>query len=291
MSRTVWLAINVGLIIMAISAAWFAVNARQLARPMLATLGPVELPNENPPLPPAPFARTVGDDAGLLTARDLFSEPEMARLAAAEPTGPGRPTTRESLPTSRALTTPMVVPSIRPPSVGPELRMPGDDVRFRLTGVKPEVLQYFGSHLIPQSHRETDIEGAPGAVVPAPGYALPPKGNPRGAAAGLGRAPSAVAAPDPSESDADAAPAGTEAEADATATEIGDAADTLDGLILISVLRNRTGGGRAILITPQASTRAVTIGEEVVGWRVSTIGDDFINLRRGSQTRVLRMPK
>lgn len=292
MSRSLWLAVNVALIVAAISAGWFAVNASQVARPMLAALGPVDLPPENPPLPPAPFARSIGEDAGLLSARDLFSDAAMARFAASTRDGRARPAAKKALPAARVLASPPTTPSIRPPRVTNDAREPNDKVRMRLTGVQPEVLQYFGSHLIPRSNRESDIEGAPGSSVPAPGYSIAPKGNPRGRAAGLGRTePPATPPAGEAVAGGSTAPAAELKGPAIAASDPPQSGDALDGLILISVLRNRTGGGRALIRTPQASALAVSVGEEIVGWRVSTIGDDFINLRRGSQTRVLRMPR
>ncbi|MEL6318295.1 MAG: hypothetical protein AAFR16_11740, partial [Pseudomonadota bacterium] len=126
MSRSIWLTIDVVLIIALIASAWFAFNARQVARPGLGQLAAVELPAEDPPLPPAPFARTVGEDAGLLSARDLFNEPEMARFAGVGQGEPRRPSGEKPLPAARTLVAPPTWPSIRPPELPGSVRGPED---------------------------------------------------------------------------------------------------------------------------------------------------------------------
>ncbi|MBX2855756.1 MAG: hypothetical protein KTR21_12260 [Rhodobacteraceae bacterium] len=62
-----------------------------------------------------------------------------------------------------------------------------------------------------------------------------------------------------------------------------------DGLFLLGVL---AGGGRdrALLGTADGGALRVESGDVIDGWTVGSIGDDFIKLSRGEQTRFLRLP-
>ena len=62
-----------------------------------------------------------------------------------------------------------------------------------------------------------------------------------------------------------------------------------DGLFLLGVL---AGGGRdrALLGTADGGALRVESGDVIDGWTVGAIGDDFIKLTRGTQTRFLRLP-
>lgn len=295
----------------AVAAGWFAVNAPEASRPRFADLGPVRLPNEVPPTPPAPIERALiapGDGAKRL----LFA----ATLAPHEATGaPLEPPPGEH--GFRAVLAPIAAAPVADLDPLATPRSPRDDFQAAFGIERPRHSQYFGGHLIPKAMRETDPDAsALGPDAESPAYAPIPRPNPRileemagGAGAqGGGEAPlageaspaeegSASAAPEGPASETPDAPAGAEGEGLSAATEAPPvpgppgSGSAEEGFILLGVLL-RQGDDRALIRTASGESRRVSQGDEISGgWRVSEIGEDFIRIRRGSQTREVRVPK
>lgn len=302
MTRSGWMSLIAAAATAALAAGWFAVNAPEIARPTFADLGPVALPEETPPLPPAPFSRGVGQGGERLARRPLFTPPEggapgpreIVRLLPAE----------DGAPAFRGLTPPLAAaPTSDIVETGTD-RQPADGFQAAFGLQKPRHRQYFGGHLLS------------GSAVKSDPNAPPPEGLSGGAAAGRsGEAEAPVSAPTPrlkpsppatAAAPSSLEPAGVDAAAEAAAavaaaaTRPAPRAETPaaaaaaeggapEGLVLLGVLLRR-GDDRALIRTPAGESLRVTLGDEVAGWRIAGIGEDFVQLRRASQTRMLRVP-
>lgn len=73
-----------------------------------------------------------------------------------------------------------------------------------------------------------------------------------------------------------------------TVVEPGQRAEVEEGMILLGVYSSR-GRDRALIRTVNGAVR-VELGDEIDGWRVVTITDASIQLRRGAQSRQLQLP-
>ncbi len=270
MTRTQLWILNFALAAAVIAAAWWAVNAARVAAPSPTPLGAVDLPTERPPVPPAPFRRAPSDSPDGVGRRDVFAASPARRSDA--------PATRAEAPAAAGVVAPNAAAPTRD-SLG-ERQRPSQDDPFRFAeGIeKPSYEQYAGAHLIPPEQRESDRAGVVPAGEPgnAPLYAARPRINPRRAPAG----------------GADAAPqdvaAGTPEAVEPTESSL--AAGAVDGFILLGVFRS-SGEDRALVRKPDGESVRVVQGDEIEGWRVADIGDEFVELRRASQTRLLRLPE
>ncbi|MEL6978483.1 MAG: hypothetical protein AAGM38_07375 [Pseudomonadota bacterium] len=91
---------------------------------------------------------------------------------------------------------------------------------------------------------------------------------------------------------ATSAAARTLSEAERQASGVGAAAGAEPDVDII-VLGVLLGGAdeRALVRTPDGENRRVSRGDVIAGWSVSAIGEDFVRLRRASQTRELKVPQ
>ncbi|MEM9725388.1 MAG: hypothetical protein AAF909_08000, partial [Pseudomonadota bacterium] len=171
---------------------------------------------------------------------------------------------------------------------------------------RPRHCLFFGVIFFPLYNRTTDTDAPPAfrvaAAAPqageawralAPETAPVPRVRPSRASRQGGRQ---VAALTP-ESAAPRRPSAAAVAEAATRFDSGGAGAIIDNaslspeedIILLGVLLRR-GDDRALIRTATGESRRVTLGDEVAGWRVSTIGADFIQLSRASQTREIRVP-
>lgn len=302
MTRVGWRFLALGVAALTVAAAWFALNAPRLAQPGLQPLAAVSLPAEKPSTPPgeaapapapAPLARALfgqaparGDIAAPL--RDLPS-PAVRSVIAPSPANPG-----------------YVAPEMAAMRQSPA----PFDVALRIT--PPQHQQYFGASLFMEESRATDsgetTDTAAGGQDTTP--AIDSAGATEAAAEQPDETPGAQHAPEfaprpeprPTHDDPPApptppapeitvAPGETDPGVAAAATSHASMADDqgIDGMILLGVFRG-SGSSRALVRTATESARQVSPGDEINGWRVSSIGEDRIELRRASQTRMLMMP-
>lgn len=314
MSRRTLLIAMATLCCAAIAAGWFAVNAPEASRPSFTNLGAVRLPQEIPPTPPSPLERGLIDvSAG--GARMLFA----AQSGALTPAGPPL----ETAPGEhgfRAVLAPMAAAPVADLAALATPKAPRDDFQAAFGFDPPSHSQYFGGHLIPEEARRSDAsEPKPEPKEEGPTFVdasedvapreppLPKIGPRRAEALGLpaespavaskaSEEPAAADAP-PSASAAAGAPTAGSAPGDPTrdAPSLDAAAPgRIDGIedafILLGVLM-RPGDDRALIRTAGGESRRVSLGDEVAGgWRVSEIGESFIRVRRGAQTREIRIP-
>lgn len=256
MTRSQLWALNCVLAAAVIVAAWWAMNAARVAEPSPTRLEAVALPTERPPLPPAPFRRAPLESGDGVGRRDVFASApvEVVPDRALAPDGP--------------VAVGVLVPGVAAPRRdldGPRLRPRNDDPFQFADGLPPPSYdQFFGGHLIAPERRLSDRDGiiAVGEPGSAPLYAPTPRPNPRGASV-----------------------------ADGPSQGIGPtlAEGAVDGLILLGVFRS-SGEERALVRLPDGEAVRVVQGDEIRGWRVSEISDEFIELQRASQTQQLRLP-
>lgn len=319
MGRRSLLILNCLLFATAIIAGWFAANAPQLARPALTEFGDVTLPDETPPLPPAPILERAGDSAPMLARRPLFTLQEGVSLSAAAAPP------RRADPLARTVLTPAIAPPPDDGAMAGETFDAGVDFQVALALARPRHEQYFGGHLLPPETFLSDQEKPPERT--APDGATSDGATSDDAADGeteISLAPATAPKPRPSplrgRASPDAATAGAgQADAPAIATadaprELGGAtmenesasvaaaaagvasgaasADSDDGvdMILLGVFQSR-GAERALVRTATDGNVRVRPGDEIMGWRVASIGEDHIQLRRATQTRMLRLPR
>lgn len=271
--RTRWIALAGLVTVAALLSAWFAVNGPKLARGGLQELRAVALPEEAPPLPPGVFTRSASETTGALARRSLFAPAE-----GASPAARANPPDLGGAPTPRGVVAP---PSLGPRWPSPAVASPEEQVRIALAAPRPGHEQYFGGHLIPDEDRISDLPDVPGAEAEAPTYVEPPRRNPRLA--------DEEPAPDVAEG---GAPEEAEVAAADPAAAIGDAPpiEGLEGVVLLGVFQSR-GAERALVRTATGENVRVRPGDDINGWSVAAIGEDFIRVRRASQTRLLRMPQ
>lgn len=299
MRRDVWLFVVIGLSVCAVAAGWFAVNAPEVSRPRFADLGPVSLSTLEPPLPPAALSRPEGGGFESLRRRPLFT-PQGGAAGSRQATGAPAALPRGVVP-FRAVMAPLATApqaDLRPLVTD---RAPLEAFQAGFGIPKPSHKQFFGGHLIPDAVRSTDPEAPPEAPIApiAEGEGGgPPRPRPRpgsfvgsgeeggAGAGGAGAAPDPVAAAATRPGDPGAGAAG---DADDALGEGPDAGQDVD-IIVLGVLIG-PGAERALVRTPNGENRRVSRGDEIAGWRVSAISEDFIRLRRASQTRELRVPK
>lgn len=272
-------------------AGWFAVNAPEASRPRFANLGAVRLPQERPPTPPAPLEPARISDLEADAGRSLFGKGGPAPRQAAGPAAATAPGEQGF----RALLAPVAAAAVADLKEPITPRAPRDDFQAAFGIERPRHKQYFGGHLIDDAVRDSDPDASalgPGSEAPA--YAAIPRPNPRireemagGTPAPAGEAPAGDSAAEGVDAAAVAAPA----EDVAAAPGAAGAETPLEEFILLGVLLRR-GDDRALIRTPDGESRRVSLGDELGGgWRVSEIGEDFIRVRRGVQTREVRVPE
>lgn len=290
MTRDLWLGLSLFIAVCAVAAGWFAMNAPEASRPRFADLGPVVLPEANPPMPPAPLARRDAAGYETLLRRPLFAS------------GDRGPQPRRGLGDRGALPAGAVGFSavLAPLATAPQAdlkpmktdRAPRELFQAGFGIPRPSHSQFFGGHLLPDAVRLSDPEPPPKretapALAPAPATPLDLSGSSGGAPLPRPRPGSTtietpvreeVAAQEPS---AIAAPT-LESEAAAGGGEV--------DIIVLGVLLGR-GQDRALVRTPDGENRRVSLGDLIAGWRVAAIGEDFVRLRRASQTRELKVPQ
>ncbi|MCI4663773.1 MAG: hypothetical protein MRY74_03540 [Neomegalonema sp.] len=281
MTRAQLWVLNIALIICVISGAWWAMNAPRVARPLPSVLGAVDLPREKPPLPPAPFAWAPRESADGIGRR-----PILATAAAVKRDGAA---VRQKYPAASAAPPLLAAAARRDMDGAPELKSPADPFGFAKQIDPPKHSQYFGGHLLTPDQRRSDLAGASTAAAPglAPKYAPKPTRNPR---RGKTAEPTA-ASPVPPKPPTPPKPARPTAESIAeAATSKAPAAAGVEGMILLGIFRTR-GADRALVRKPNGGAVRVEKGDEIEGWRVYAIGDEFVELRRSDQSRTLHMPK
>lgn len=274
MTRAAWFAVDVALVAAAVAAGWLAVNAPSLVRPPLEPTGRIETPRETPPLPPAPFRPRATADADGLARRSVFAAPGAAGRLDGSVAAPGEP------PAAVGVSVTPSAPFGSDPRQTPERfwATPGAEISVAIAPPRPRHGQFFGGHQIPDEIRRSGPDGeGPVAEGLGPARAFRPEPNPRRRS--VDDAPPAIV--QGGDGDEGVAAAATQ-QADPASVED-------DGLILLGVLVGR-GADRALVRTPDGSAVRVSQGDEVAGWRVATISDDQIQLRRATQTRILRMP-
>ena len=263
--------LNFFLAMLMIAAAWWAVNAPRASRPSPTVLGAVDLPTERPPLPPAPYVRKARVSADGVGQRSIFAA-ERAPLALA-------PALRPEAPVAQGVVAPVAAAARRDLDEPPELKKPGDPFGFAAEISPPSHSQFFGGHMIGGEQRTADLsrsQASPASdVLASEEGGLAPE-----------EAPKPLRRP---ESFDTAASASASPPAGAPRRDLSEITGSVDGLILLGVFRSR-GADRALVRTPDGGNVRIEKGDEIVGWRVAAIGDAFVELRRSSQTRMLRMP-
>ena len=278
-----WL-LNIFLAVTVIATAWWAMNAPRVARPLPTVLGEVDLPKEKPPLPPAPYAWAPRESADGVGRRPIFAHREKTPDSAA--------TIRPSYPLAQTVPPPLAAAPRRDMDEPPRLKSPSDPFGFARQIDPPKHSQYFGGHLLSPDQRKSDLNGKSSAKTGlAPKYAPKPERNPR---RGKPATPK-VASPTPTSKPPKATPPKpsrptAETVADAATSKAAPGASEVEGMILLGVFRSR-GADRALVRKPNGSSVRVEQGDEIEGWRVYAIGDAFVELRRSSQSRMLRMPR
>ena len=184
MTRALWLFANMLLVFVALGAGWFAINAPQIARPVLAPLGQVELTPEAPPAPPGPLLMSTTDMVEVLNKRPLFTRPEspdasppppvlaleggaVANASELAPTAlapdgdaaldsaPLRDVRAES-PIARTMLDSLPAPLKNAPQIGEERRAPVDGLSAALSTPSPEVKQFFSWRSMNYNARDSD---------------------------------------------------------------------------------------------------------------------------------------
>lgn len=256
MNRTHLWSINIAAGLLALFAAWLALNTSELARPAPTALAAVDLAVERPPLPPAPFRPPANESADGIGRRDIFVAPAQ----------PGRARAKAPLegPELQSILRPGAAAPRRDLDGPPEGERPSDRVAMGETPPRPSYRQDFGGHFISPDQRKSDVDSVAAAPPQnvAPQRSKPPR-------------------PSPLRSQRSSQPSAAATTADSSGS-VGD-------IILLGVFRS-SGADRALVRLPSGSSRRLEKGDEVQGWRVSSIGDSFIELRRASQTRLLRLP-
>lgn len=316
MTRRSWFRAMVSAAILALAAAWFALNARELSRPEFASLADLVVASEDMPLPPAPFFESPSAVPGGLDARTLF-----APAASASSTAPYAPPEADGPVTRTVLSALVGMSRDVGADAGVESRVI-DPMRAALSPARPAAPSAVESHgLAPESLTSDLAESGEDGESIAPAYAPSPRAHPsrRGgvaqpidaeadgaanaetsaaaeAASDLAQAPaeeaSQPASQEPSQEASQAAaqqePAAEAAQPEETASAA-PAIESLDGVILLGVFEGRSRA-HALVMTAEGDTQRVRSGDAVGGWRVAGFGDDFIRLRQGNRTRLLRMP-
>ena len=197
MTRALWLFANMLLVVVAIGAGWFAMNAPQVARPILAPLGDVELTLEAPPAPPGPLLVTTNEVIGVLHQRPLFTRPEspdaappppeltLVNAAVADTESPELDAlaqdggaapfrdVREESPIARTMLDSLPAPLSNAPQIAEERRAPLDDLAASIsTPEAPEVTQFFAWRSMNYAARDSD-EAPPASAAPAPSASAP----------------------------------------------------------------------------------------------------------------------
>ncbi|MEL6277498.1 MAG: hypothetical protein AAFQ73_08085 [Pseudomonadota bacterium] len=289
MSRSIWIAVNGLLVAVTFAMGWFAVNAPQLARPSLESSDAIAITVDPPPLPPAPFIRSSLDGGEAITPRPLFSAPETIDVVTASTNGPG-PADRNQPPIVRSVINPPIMalgtlssniaaslPAARDFRVGRTSVLEDQSALVRNIGIVAEVrapdpgfAPKSAPRPFPHPDRQDilDLERRPGV------FAAELAPRPRKRPEQTERAINVTTAPEP------AAQRDRFLEDPTLMTE--------EGLILIGVFQSRNSE-RAIIKTPSGEAVRVTTGDEIEGWRVSSISADRITLRRASQTRMLKL--
>ncbi len=314
MIRVQWRLFALAAAALTVASAWFALNGSRIAKPGPGTLAAVHLPAESPSLPPsdaaprpapAPLARALfGTNGDPLATGDVSSR-ILRDLDA---------------PTARVVLAPGPVrPMLDDADLSASIQASAP-VQFAVGIAPPRNDQYFGAALVPEESRTSDPQGPPkpgeetspaaaegagsdiaeqgdsageqqAALDQGPAFAPKPEPNPRRGADNSQDAtpPAAALAPMP-QIDVPAGDTAPDVAAAATSRAAPDpAADGPDGMILLGVFRG-SGSSRALVRTSTESARKVAPGDEINGWRVSSIGEDHIRLRRASQTRMLKLP-
>lgn len=260
MTRSKLWIINFALAAALIVAAWWAMNAARVADPAPSAFGAVDLPTERPPVPPAPYRRAPIERGDGVGRRDVFAATPIAFSSEAA--------ARLDAPSAVGVLAPVAAAPRRDSDGETRPPRPEDAFTFALDAAEPQTEQFFGETLIPPSQRASDRIGVLTAGEPgnAPIFAARPRINPRRS---ISEAPSTEDPASPNE-------------------ESVLAANAIDGLILLGVFRSN-GEDRALVRTPNGTVR-VKRGDEIEGWRIATIRDESIDLRRASETRTLRLP-
>lgn len=306
MTRVRWRILALIMATLAVAAGWFSLNGSRLARPSFDRLEQVALPQESPRLPPSETAAALA--------------PPMAKALIGGVGGGGASVDLVTAEVVRDLSAPTARSVVAPSPIAP---MPGDaslddsravvePFRVALNPTPPKHDQYFGIALLPEESRAPDPQGPPSenpaageaataaaaeqptaAAAADPARAPKPAPNPR-AAEGAGSASETAESADEDDSGPNIdAPSGETAPAVAAAATTRGAEDPEasgpDGMILLGVFQG-SGSSRALVRTATESAKQVVPGDEINGWRVSSIGEDHIRLRRASQTRLLKLP-
>lgn len=284
MSPARWRLVIVGAAALALIASWLALNAPRLARPALSPLGPVALPAETAPMPPEEPAPVV--------LPPPLDRPLFAAVDAGASDGPA--TADDAAPTPRALIAPPAAPPDADASPEDLGRSEEDLFQFALGLAPPGFAGIAPPPLIPEEAQRSYRDGDSVAALPPDGSA----GADPGPADGASRAPAYARQPAPSPRQGDPTPPAPPATPGETAAAVAEAATRRgdpseigpEGMILLGVFQGQ-GAARALVRTPTEGAKRVEPGDEVAGWRVASIGEDHIRLRRASQTRLLTLPE
>lgn len=299
MNRNFWLILLMFFSATAVGAGWFAVNAPEASRPSFAALGGVRLTNEKPPLPPAPLSRPRGKGFEAVLRRPLFRPPNGGAVGSRQPVGAAAALGGKQVGRREVLAPVAPAPFADFGEVASS-HGPQDDFQAAFGLEAPRHKQYFGAHLIPDDSRTTDGVGGSAAAIAAlrpddsgerilepPPRISAPVPRPRPASR-----PRSAPRPQPDDNAPEAvAEAATRYDGGSAAAISGGAAPSPeDDIILLGVLLRR-GKDRALVRLPSGESRRVQLGDDIVGWKVSQIQADSIQLKRASQTRVIKVPE
>lgn len=296
MTRGQLLLSNAFAALLAVAAAWFALNAAELARHAPLNLARSTPPTEKPPLPPAARSRAPDRMSKTTPTASL-------RFVAAQPLG--NDVALQGAPGARMLFSPPVAPQLEPALIFPNIiPAPENNVIASLELVAPLIDDYKFSARIRAAAMRSDRtaavgEGDPGLV---PRLSPAPLRRPKRRESATARSEN-VKTPEPTSTAeepqtptngriATAAPSqSTEERVAAAATHRAPEGGfkPTEGMILLGVFQSRTGD-RALIRTASRGVVTVTPGDDIEGWRVAAINNTSLQLRRASQTRLLELP-
>lgn len=304
MNRTPLLILNAVAALLTVAAAWFAVNAPELARQPTRDLTLASPEPDRPPLPPAPASRSVDAPAA--------GAPPTLTFVAKRSDPPSGGAARGAAPGARTVLAPPMTPGASMEHGLEELRRPDRREPLAMAVAQPTIDQFYGPHFLPRSARRSDRGEAVGDGDPglAPRRAPIPRKRPDPPEKAVAAAETAE--PETSEGAEASASASASTAASAPAperparSELSDRASSrvaaaarstpgpdfqpVEGMILLGVFKGRQGE-RALVRTQTGDVKTVTPGDEIEGWRVASIGETTLQLRRASQTRLLELPE